>query len=126
MTRRVVLFLVAGVLAASACRFIEGPAATVKRFQTAIDRGDVDAAIECLSTKFVQQLGVEKIRAGLQEAAMKLKRKGGVKSLRVDREDVVGDIAEVVTTVTTGNGETDSDTFKLARENGAWKIQSPK
>jgi len=127
MTRRSVLLLIAGLASAgTACHVFEGPAATVKRFHVALDGGDIPAALECLSPKFVEQLGVDKLRAGLQEAALKLKKKGGIKTFTVEREDTVGEIAEVKTSVTTGNGERDSDTFKLAQENRVWKIQSPK
>jgi hypothetical protein len=127
MTRRSVVFLLAALSCASvACQFLRGPRATVERFYAALDHGDLSAAIDCLSPRVVQQLGIEKLRAGLQSSAMKLKQKGGIKKLVIEREDVVGEIAEVKASITTGNGESDSDTFKLAKENGVWRIQSPK
>lgn len=127
MTRRSVIVLMVGVACiGTSCRFLEGPAATVRRFHVALDKGDIPGAIDCLSPKFVTQFGLDKIRAALQDAALKLKRKGGIKTFKVEREDVVGDVAEVKTLITTGNGENDSDTFKLARENRVWRIQSPK
>jgi hypothetical protein len=59
----------------------------------ALDKGDIPGAIDCcLSPKLVSQFGVEKIRAGLQDAALKHKRKGGIKTFKVGREDVVGDV----------------------------------
>lgn len=109
-----------------ACGMVDTPVGVSKQFLSSIDKGKVDAAIDCLSPRMVNQFGVEKLRSGFSEQALQVKRKGGIDSMKVTREDVVGDVAEIQIQVTYGDGSTDTEDFKLAKENGDWKIQLPK
>ena len=120
------IFVLTAAFYSSACNLASGPGATVRAFHLAVSSGNVDAAIEQFSPRFVNQMGIDKLRKAMTEAAFDVKRKGGVASVTVDREDIVGDVAEVVVTIKYGNGQSATETVKLARENGEWKIQSPK
>jgi len=113
------------VLFAGCSRF-QGPAGTVRAFYRAVERGDIDAAVQHLSPRFVEQFGFAKIRKVLEEWALEIDKKGGIKSFTIDREDAVGDVGEVVVTVEYGNGDKFTETVKLVKERGEWKIQSPK
>jgi hypothetical protein len=110
----------------AACARIRGPGATVRAFYRAVERGDIDAAVQHLSSRFVEQFGFAKIRKVLGEKALEIEKKGGIKSFTIDREDAVGDVGEVVVTVEYGNGDKFTETVKLMKERGEWKIQSPK
>lgn len=121
------LVLVAFVaVAVAACGLFDSPVGIAKRFMSSVEDGEIDDAIDCLSPRFVNGFDRDKLRKILSEQALELKRKGGIKSMKVTREDVVGTVAEIAMTITYGDGSTSSETFKLAKEDGRWKLQGPK
>ncbi|HSL84959.1 MAG TPA: DUF4878 domain-containing protein [Thermoanaerobaculia bacterium] len=103
-----------------------GPAQTAREFYDNVGAGEIEAAIDLLSSQIVSQLGREKLRAGLRELARDIQGKGGIEKVEVTEESVQGEIATVSVTVRFGDGSTESETMHLVREDGAWRIQPEK
>lgn len=70
----------------------------------------------------INKLGIETVKGDLSRATMELKEHGGIKSIKVLKEDVVGDVAEVTVEITRGNGNISSVYYKLIKEQGVWKV----
>jgi hypothetical protein len=117
-----ICFGLAGCLAS--CNWSSKPATVVQDVYRAIERGEIDRAMTFMSQGFMSRQGIESVKQGLSEAAFTLKNDGGIKSLKVLKEDTVGDFAEVTVEVTRGNGTASAVHYKLVRENGAWKIDA--
>lgn len=99
-----------------------GPGKTVQSFFKALDKGEINEAMEYLSVQTIQTLGYDKWRTALAEAANSLASSGGIKSVKIMNEDIIGDTARVTFEVELKNGETEIDTFELVKENDEWKI----
>jgi Domain of unknown function (DUF4878) len=113
------------ILFALAC-LASGPEATVKRFYSAVEDGEIDKAAEMLSSRIVGMMGKDKLHRALSEQALDIKKKGGIKSLKIDEMTEVGEIAEGKVTLTFGDGSTKSDKVKLIKEEGKWKLDADK
>jgi major membrane immunogen (membrane-anchored lipoprotein) len=118
--------VIAATLLLISCGIVgSSPASTVKNFYKAVEAGDITKAKEFLSSTLTFQMG-KKLDSALGEQTRKIKEMGGIKSIDVEREDITGEVAEVVLKVTYGNGNVRSDRSKLQKEKGAWKIQASK
>lgn len=104
-----------------ACDRLSGPGAAVKDFYHAIDKGDLDRALDLLSAQ-VLAMGRDKIKAGLAEATRRTQAKGGIKTTDIQEEKVVGDTATLKAVVHYGNGTAETENVKLVREEGKWKL----
>lgn len=125
--RRTVLFsalaLALAFLVACAGRT---PSAAVKNFYRAVENGDTDAAIALISPEIVGVIGDEKIKAGLQEQGLKIKQKGGISSIELKDEAVVGEVASITAVLKFGDGSEDTEKLKLKKVGGEWKIEPQK
>jgi hypothetical protein len=119
--------LVLLVVAASACNMVgSGPAETVKKFQKAVETGQLDEAVKQLSPSLLQMFPPQKVKAMLGEETQKIKKKKGVSSFEVTKEEVTGEVADVRYVVKYGDGTTRSEDTHLTKENGQWKISPNK
>lgn len=98
-----------------------GPSDTVEDFYRSVEAGKPDQAISLLSSTLINNMGEDKLKQGLVQQTKVIKDKGGITSIRTE-EEVIGDTAEVKAEVTYGDGETQSETVTLAKEDGNWKI----
>lgn len=114
--------LLATALLTSGC-FKPGPAATVKSFYHHMEKGELDEAIELMSADARSDVPRDKMKVGMQQATRELADKGGIKSINVLNEDVIGQTAEITVEIKYGNGDTDVDKNSLIQENGKWRIQ---
>jgi len=119
------LLLLPCVLVAVAC-LASGPEATVKRFYSAVEDGEIDKATGLVSSRIINLLGEDKLRKALSEQALEIKEKGGIKSVKVDELNEVGEIAEGKVTITYGNGTQETEEVKLTKEDGKWKLDAEK
>jgi hypothetical protein len=62
------------------------------------------------------------LKENLSSSALELKEHGGIKSIKVLKEEVVGDVAEVTIEITRGNGNITPVHYKLIKDQGAWKV----
>jgi len=118
--------LLMALLLVSGCGLIWSPTATVKKFLTAAQKGDVDTMTQLFSSKAIQKLGADTIRSNNQhfsDTARRAASAGG--SYRMEN----------VVETSTANGkqvtflyqpDKGTDSIKLvvalSKEGGAWKI----
>jgi hypothetical protein len=119
--RPVELLLVAVAVLALACAG-RTPEAAVEGFYQALDSGDVDKAMGLLSERTLSMVGPDKIKAGLQEASLDIKEKGGVSEVEITNEVTSGDASRITALIRYGNASTETQNFQLAKEGGSWKI----
>ena len=99
-----------------------GPSATVERFYRLTEAKEVGKAIELVSTSTRSTFGDAKMKAVLLDQASKMQAKGGITSIALSGEQVINDSAKVASNIVFGGGGSSSDTVRLVRENGKWKI----
>ncbi|MFL6200137.1 MAG: DUF4878 domain-containing protein [Thermoanaerobaculia bacterium] len=126
MKRTVVMSTSALVLALLVACAGRTPAAAVKNFYRAVEEGDTDAAIALVSPEVVGLIGENKIKAGLQEQGLKIKQKGGISSIEIKDEAIVGEVAKITAVLTYGGGTAETENLKLKKMNGEWKIEPEK
>lgn len=102
------------------------PRSAVKAFYDAVEEGRVEDALKMVSSQVTSSIGIDKTRAALQSATREIHDKGGLKSLDIVKEDVVGEVAEVEVRIHYGNGTEETEKVKVVKENGEWKIQPDK
>jgi hypothetical protein len=126
MKAKSVVLVLALCLATAGCGFLNmGPEATVKKFYKAVEKGEIDDAIDLLSNK-MKTVGKDKLRAGLAELTRDMKSKGGVKNLEIVKMNVTGDVADGQIKIEFGDGSSKTDTVKLIKEEGKWKLDADK
>jgi len=117
------------VIALSACALViacgsSGPGGTIKNFVSYIEKGNTDAAINLFSSKMPKE-AKDGMKAFLAAGQEEIKKKGGVKSVDIEKEDVKGDTADVKYKIVYGDKSEEKDqSAKLVKENGEWKIES--
>ena len=117
------LFLVSAI----ACSLLSaGPADTVQKFFRHLEKGQIADASALLSSRAVGQVPPEKLRSGLENGARQIASKGGIRSVKVQKEEIQGELASVTLLITYGNGSTESDNSKLVKEDGRWKLAPSK
>jgi ketosteroid isomerase-like protein len=119
----VLVLLVTTVFASCAGR---SPAAAVEAFYHAVDRGALDRAVSLLSEQTITMFGKDKLKAGMTEEARKIQAKGGIQELQVTDEKVTGEVASVTVLIRYGDGSEETETVKLVRERGGWRLAPSK
>lgn len=106
----------------SGCSMSAKPSDRINTLCRTLERGEVDRAAGFFSSGLVNKLGIEALKEDLSRTTAELKEHGGIKSIKVLKEDVVGDLAEVTVEVTRGNGNVTIVHYKLIKEQGVWKV----
>lgn len=119
------LIMVACMLATACSALRPGPAATVEKFYRLLEKGEITEASKLISVSITSQYG-EKLKMGLAEQVDEIQKNKGITTMAVQSEVVTGEMATVVIDITFGNGTKKSDTNKLRREDGQWRIGSNK
>lgn len=104
------------------CSLSAKPSKSVETLCRAVESGKVDRAAAFFSSEFINKLGIGALKENLSRATAELKEHGGIKSIKVLKEEVVGDVAEVTIEITRGNGNVSPVHYKLIKEQGVWKI----
>ncbi|MBN2570662.1 MAG: DUF4878 domain-containing protein [Ignavibacteriales bacterium] len=105
-----------------ACGSSSGPADVVKSFYAAVEKGDVDAAMDLYTDEIIQMLGEEKIKTTITESQKQIEAKGGIESIEVVSEDVKDETAKVNIKLTYKNGESTEEAIDLVKVSGDWKM----
>jgi TonB family protein len=114
------LFVVGG------CGLVWGPSATAKSFMSAAQKGDADAMTKLFSSKGIQSMGLDRIKANNQQFA-EMCKKGAAASGPYSFDDIKeitkGDTARV-SGIYHNKDHADSIklVFDLSKEGGSWKI----
>lgn len=110
------------VILVGGCRSAMTPSTTVESLCRTVEGGDIDKAEGYFSAGLISKRGASGLRTDITNVALELKEHGGIKSIKVLRENIVGNVAEVMIEVTRGNGFVATANYKLIKENGEWKV----
>lgn len=122
---KVKLFLLTLLLSVSACSLFFSPSATVKKYMSAAQKGDVDTMTDLFSKKAVETIGLEQIRSNNQDFAEMHKRASARSEFKMEKvEETSIPTGRRVSFLYKNSEGTDSLglVFDLSKENGAWKI----
>ena len=103
-----------------------GPSVTVKKFYGYLQADKAEGALSLISTKFIDTYGRPKLLQLLQTGIQDIKDKGGVRSVKIQKQTIEGDSAVVTSVITYGNGAETSETSPLIKEEGRWKLAPTK
>jgi hypothetical protein len=122
--KRIIGFTLIGLIfAAAGCGLFSSPSRATKNFYGYVEAGNMDKAMELVSTQTKNSVSQDKLRAGLGEATRAIKQHGGIDSIEVTKEDITGDIANVIGTIKYKDGTSENINQKLVKEDGDWKLQ---
>ncbi len=125
-TRLSMLLVVVLAATAMACGLGGGPGSVIKDFYKKIDRGEVSSAMESLSQTARTQFGDAMLQPGLSSLSETTRSKGGIASVKITQEEVHGETATVSFLITYKNGTTKTDSEKMIKEDGRWRIAASK
>lgn len=98
-----------------------GPGDTIKELNYALEKGDGDA-VKKIVPGMAGMVGDDKLRGMMTEASAEAKKKGGIQSIEILKEEINGETATVEHKVVWGNGEEESDTTELTKVDGEWIV----
>jgi hypothetical protein len=104
------------------CNLSQKPSGAVESLIRQVERGEIEQSLSFFSSGFVGRRGIGQLKADLSSEAVEIKEQGGIKAVKVLKEEVVGDVAEVTMEITKGNGDSTTLRYKLVKEQGAWKV----
>jgi len=120
--RFVLVIALIGLVLSGGCNLSASPSKRVEALCRTVERGDVEKAETFFSSGLISRMGIGPLKTDLTNASLQLTDDGGIKSIKVLKEDIVGDVAEVTVEVTRGNGNGATVHYKLIKEQGAWKV----
>lgn len=103
--------------------FNSGPSATVKKFYSLVEKGQLNGATELIeASPSVQGM----LSMALSSLTEEIRAKGGIRSIDITSEETTGETSVVKFTITFGNGTTKNDSEHLVRKDGKWKVVASK
>jgi len=93
----------------------------VKKFWTHLEKGEIEEVEKLISKDSPGDK--EKQKQLLAYFPLLLKERGGVESLEIEKESVVGEVAEVSFVITYKDKSAFRYTNILVREGGVWKLR---
>ena len=115
-----VLLLLLALLAG--CDLAVGPSATVEEFHQNISEGKIEDAISLIAPESIEEIGADKVRTLLRSATQDVKKKGGIKVSRIEKEEITGKLAKVTIYIEHGDGSADFHDVNLVQRDGEWLI----
>lgn len=109
-----------------ACSLFNSPSQTVKNFNKYVSEGKIDDATKLLSKRVISNMGIDKVKSGLARTTKNIKERGGITSLEIVKEEIIGEVAEVHMIISYGNGSKINEKVQLIKEEGDWKIDISK
>lgn len=104
--------------------FRPSPGTVFKNYMKSLEKGKIDEAMKFYPDSFSQTFGQDKVRVVTVQSSQEIQAKGGIKSLKINQEDVQGDLATVKFTIVFGNGSTEADEIQLLKHDGQWYASS--
>jgi hypothetical protein len=111
--------LFAAVLLLAGCT--PTPKTVVESYYSALDKGEITEASKLLSSQVTAMAGAEKVRAGLQNDAERIQKKGGIASMTVEGE-AKGELGMFQAHIKYKDGSTSDKEVKVTKEADGWKI----
>ncbi|HEY7914876.1 MAG TPA: zinc-ribbon domain-containing protein [Blastocatellia bacterium] len=106
------------------------PSDVARRYVRALESGNGNELLSLLSKRQLASLGIDRtneaqmklFNEGMGRAAAQIKSEGGVAGVETKNENITGETATVDVTVKPGQGQAETQTVRLIREDGQWKI----
>jgi hypothetical protein len=104
----------------------KSPESSVESFYRAVSKGEITEAQGYVSTQLIGMLGLQKFSAALANETERIRACGGIKDISVKLQGE-GEIRSGTTTVTYGgNCPVKTESTRLIKEDGKWKITAGK
>jgi hypothetical protein len=103
------------------CGGSSGPGDAVVELNYAMEEGDVET-VKKIVPALGSMMGDEKLKAMMTEASAEAKKKGGIESVEIIKEEIEGETATVTHKTTFGNGDEEEETTELVKVDGQWII----
>lgn len=103
------------------CGFGGGPASTASNFLRDLERGNIDSAKDYFAAD-VRANFSSKLTPAMTQASREITERGGIDSIKVTKEEINGELADVALEVTYGDGTSKTEQFKMIKEDGEWKF----
>lgn len=123
MKKVIAVLLVLVCFGITSCSSFDSPSTVVKEFYRFAEAGKVNDAY-----KLVTQDGKEMLSkygggvSAISKLTDEIKRKDGIKSIKILGEEITGDTANVKFELIYGDGTTKNGNEKLIKEQGSWRI----
>lgn len=102
------------------------PKDVVRDFIYAVDEGNTTEAVGYFSSSLKAKVPERKLRGGIVEMQSDLSEQGGVKEVEILEQTIEGTTATVRARLITEQGEGETETTKLVKEDGEWKMRADK
>lgn len=89
---------------------------------SSIEAGRIEEVTGYYSARVISANGITSLKSNLSTIPAQFKRDGGIKHVEVEREDAIGEVAEVTFKIVYGSGLIEHVTYRFVREDGYWKI----
>lgn len=105
--------------------FSSKPSDVITSYVRHMEREEVEEAAKLFSETYVKNHGgLQEVKRELSYITRELKARGGVKTFEVVKEETFGELAEVTAKVAINNVPEKEHTYKLIKEDGAWKMEN--
>lgn len=128
-TRRIPrVFLISLLVLGTTCSSASpshSPSQTVRTYWSNFEKGDAEANLNLCSKRFLSaypEVGVSQVKEGFKTFSKYINDRGGIRSIEIQKEDILRDTAEVTAMVKRGDQGYWEISYKLVKEDGAWKI----
>lgn len=103
------------------CGGSAGPGDTIVELNHALEAGDAET-VKKIVPGMAGMVGDDKLKGMMTEASAEAKKKGGIKSIEILKEEINGDTATVEHKLVWGNGDEDQETTELSKVDGQWIV----
>lgn len=103
------------------CGGSAGPGDTIVELNKAMEAGDAET-VKKIVPGMAAMVGEDKLKGMMSEASAEAKKKGGIKSIEILKEEINGDTATVEHKVVWGNGDEEEETTELTKVDGQWIV----
>lgn len=104
------------------CGGSAGPGDTIVELNKAMEAGDAET-VKKIVPGMAGMVGEDKLKGMMSEASAEAKKKGGIQSIEILKEEINGDIATVEHKLVWGNGDEEQETTELIKnDDGQWIV----
>lgn len=103
--------------------FSAGPGRTVKNLLSHLEAGNLESAAKMFTGQEEKGNSLERSKSELSKSTENIHQLGGIKEVKIEKEDTIGEISTVTAAVVYAKGVHEKLIFNLMKINGEWKIK---
>ncbi len=104
--------------------FFSTPSEVIRKYLAHIEKGEVELAARQMSKGWLGGQSIDEAKDKFVENVGLMKSCGGIQSIEITKEEILGETATVENTISYKNGRVEKAVYKLVKEGGHWKIAS--